>query len=158
MRRLAGLRWAACTAGLQAPRRWAQRRVPEVVFPLLAGAVLIAGCVAGMFAVAVAPEVAVAVAFGLSIAVTIIAVAYTGLAVAAARRLLTAAALALVALGVFTIVATAGVFPVATARWMAFGTALGYLGHGLLVLVLHAAHPSRHVHVIEVRRLPAAPS
>jgi hypothetical protein len=111
---------------------------------LLLGFLVVACCIAFRGA---------AVAFGISIAIAVAGA--TALVAFWGRGPRTDAAVALVvsALAAWTIVATAWTFPPGSARWIAFGSGVGYILAGLVALVVHEVRTVRVVHVLEVREL-----
>lgn len=145
-----GLSWLVSTVALNLPRRGprtrsfrGRSRLGAIgLTVLLTGSLLVACCIA--FAGAAVP-------FGVSI----------GLAAAAALTLpgswrsdTQAAAVVLLltfTLAIWTIVATAWTFAPGAARWIAFGSGVGFMALGVAALVLHELRTVRVVHVLEIR-------
>ena len=111
--------------------------------------------VGALVVVAIAVGVASAapwVAFGISLAT---AVAGIGLALVARRGPLVWIGAGIAGLAGWTVIATTGIFSTGTARWIAFGSGLGYFFAALGAIGIHGASPARVVHVLEVRGDPA---
>lgn len=120
----------------------------------LALTTLIAGAIVEGAAVGFSPGVAAAVAFGISIVVCAAGFAMAALGWWRRRLKFELGGLAIGALSTWTIVATAGTFADAAARWIAFGSAVGYMLLGVAVLVAYEVGVERVVYLLEVRELP----
>src|SRR5438270_11507761 len=138
------------------PRRWrTQRRRPDSRFPLLAVALLLTGCLIVSGTSAFPPVVTAKIGFGTSIPIAIAALAVFTVARRYRKLAFAATCGTVCTLATWTIIATAWTFSAATARWIAFGSGLGYMLAGVVMIFVHDMSPERVVHLLEVRRLPA---
>lgn len=141
--------WLLTTAALSIPRRakrtpWRRSFAAFGLTVLLLGFLVVACCIAFKGAV---------VAFGISIAVAVVAVTALMAFWGRGPRVDAVVALTVCALAAWTIVATAWTFPPGAARWIAFGSGLGYMLAGVVALVVNELRTVRVVHVLDVREL-----
>jgi hypothetical protein len=150
------MRWLWHTFLLNVPRRRPSRRPrSESPIALMALAMLIAGGVVAMTALGLEPTASTFVGMGISVAVGLLAAAVATFALRCARPGYVALGTTAAALALWTVIATTGTFAVTTARWVAFGSGLGYVVHAVAILIAHELSPRRVVHVLEVRKLSA---
>lgn len=150
-----GLRWLWLTALRGLPMRRPSRAVSTVRwFSALGMTTLLAGAFVSMATFAFARGVGTTIGFAVSIVVCCAGVAMAFLGWWRRRLKFELGGAAITVVAVWTIVAASGTFADATARWIAFGSGIGYMALGLAVLVVYEASVERVVHLLEVRELP----
>jgi predicted membrane channel-forming protein YqfA (hemolysin III family) len=151
---LARTAWLTLTWHASSPRRrdqWTHGAAPA----LLAIVVLVGAIIVVAIAIGVA-SAAAWVAFGISIATAAAGIALAVVARLQRRRVLAWFGALIAGLAGWTVIATTGLFSEAVARWIAFGSGIGYIVAALGALGVHELSPPRMVHVLEVRGEPRA--